>query len=45
MAQAYGMAAEGPIEEPADLSAALRRGVDSVTRGVPYLIDVITQPR
>jgi thiamine pyrophosphate-dependent acetolactate synthase large subunit-like protein len=45
MAQAYGMAAEGPIEGPADLSAALRRGVDSVKRGMPYLVDVVTQPR
>jgi thiamine pyrophosphate-dependent acetolactate synthase large subunit-like protein len=45
MAAAYGMAAEGPIEDPAKLNAALARGVASVKRGQPYLIDVITQPR
>jgi acetolactate synthase I/II/III large subunit len=45
MAEAYGMAGEGPIEQPALLAAAYRRGVSSVKRGEPYLIDVITQPR
>ncbi|HEX4049969.1 MAG TPA: thiamine pyrophosphate-binding protein [Steroidobacteraceae bacterium] len=45
MADAYGMAGEGPIEQPALLEAAYRRGVDCVKRGEPYLIDVITQPR
>jgi thiamine pyrophosphate-dependent acetolactate synthase large subunit-like protein len=45
MAAAYGMASEGPITDPARLGAALRRGVDAVKRGTPYLIDVITQPR
>ncbi|HEX7081842.1 MAG TPA: thiamine pyrophosphate-dependent enzyme [Gammaproteobacteria bacterium] len=45
MAQGYGMASEGPIEDPSQLAAALRRGVESVKRGEPYLIDVITQPR
>jgi len=45
MAEAYGMASEGPISDPAHLSAALERGIASVKRGDPYLIDVITQPR
>jgi thiamine pyrophosphate-dependent acetolactate synthase large subunit-like protein len=45
MAAAYGMAGEGPIEDPRELQAALRRGVDSVKRGEPYMIDVVTQPR
>jgi thiamine pyrophosphate-dependent acetolactate synthase large subunit-like protein len=45
MAAGYGMAAEGPISDPAKLAPALRRGLDSVKRGEPYLIDVITQPR
>ena len=45
LAAAYGMAAEGPITDPAKLGAALKRGVASVKRGQPYLIDVITQPR
>jgi len=45
MAGGYGMAGEGPITDPSKLSAALKRGVASVKRGEPYLIDVITQPR
>jgi acetolactate synthase I/II/III large subunit len=45
MAAGYGMAGEGPISDPTKLSAALRRGVASVKRGEPYMIDVITQPR
>lgn len=45
MAAAYGMAGEGPIEDPNQLQAALRRGVQSVKRGEPYMIDVVTQPR
>jgi acetolactate synthase I/II/III large subunit len=45
MAACYGMAGEGPITDPAKLAPALKRGVASVKRGEPYLIDVITQPR
>jgi len=45
MAAGYGMAGEGPISDPTYLAAALKRGVDSVKRGEPYMIDVITQPR
>jgi thiamine pyrophosphate-dependent acetolactate synthase large subunit-like protein len=45
MAEAYGMAGEGPISDPGQLSAALRRGVETVRGGEPYMIDVVTQPR
>ncbi len=45
MAAAYGMAGEGPISDPIKLAPALKRGLASVKRGQPYLIDVITQPR
>jgi acetolactate synthase-1/2/3 large subunit len=45
MAAGYGMGGEGPITDPARLGAALKRGVASVKRGQPYLIDAITQPR
>jgi acetolactate synthase I/II/III large subunit len=45
MAAAYGMAAEGPISDPRLLAPALARGLASVKRGEPYLIDVLTQPR
>jgi thiamine pyrophosphate-dependent acetolactate synthase large subunit-like protein len=45
MAAAYGMASEGPISDPSALAPALARGIASVKRGEPYLIDVLTQPR
>ncbi|MGD0135763.1 MAG: thiamine pyrophosphate-dependent enzyme [Bryobacteraceae bacterium] len=45
MAAGYGMAGEGPISDPTKLQAALKRGVASVKRGEPYMIDAITQPR
>jgi acetolactate synthase-1/2/3 large subunit len=45
MAKSMGVEAEGPISDPKDLSAAIRRGIEVVKRGDPYLIDVITQPR
>jgi acetolactate synthase-1/2/3 large subunit len=45
MAEAYGVASEGPIDDPALLAAAYARGVAAVKAGQPYLIDVLTQPR
>ncbi|HWK54871.1 MAG TPA: thiamine pyrophosphate-dependent enzyme [Hyphomicrobiales bacterium] len=45
LAEGYGMKAEGPIDDPTQLAAALRRGLDVVKGGEPYLIDVLTQPR
>lgn len=45
MAEAYGMAGAGPIDDPRELRPALERGVASVRRGEPYMIDVLTQPR
>jgi thiamine pyrophosphate-dependent acetolactate synthase large subunit-like protein len=46
MAAGYGMAGERePISDPTKLMAALKRGVASVKRGEPYMIDVITEPR
>jgi acetolactate synthase I/II/III large subunit len=45
LAQAMGVRAEGPIADPSDLGAAIRRGIEVVKRGEPYLIDTVTQPR
>jgi len=45
IAQGLGVHAEGPITDPKDLGAALRRAVDIVKRGEPALVDVVTQPR
>jgi acetolactate synthase-1/2/3 large subunit len=45
MARSMGVEAEGPIADPAMLGPAIKRGIEVVKRGNPYLIDVITQPR
>lgn len=45
LAQAMGVYAEGPVDHPDDLGPALRRAVAVVKRGLPALVDVITQPR
>ena len=45
MAQSMGVAAEGPISNPNELGAAIRRGIQVVKKGEPYLIDAVTQPR
>jgi acetolactate synthase-1/2/3 large subunit len=45
MAKAYGVYGAGPISNPSDLGAAIRRAIDVVKRGEPALVDVLTQPR
>jgi len=45
VAQGLGVGAEGPISDPQALGPAIRRGIEVVKRGDPYLIDVVTQPR
>jgi len=45
MAKAYGMESKGPIEDPKELAATLKWGVDLVKKGQPVMIDVVTQPR
>jgi thiamine pyrophosphate-dependent acetolactate synthase large subunit-like protein len=45
MARSMGVEADGPIADPAALGPAIKRGIEVVQRGNPYLIDVITQPR
>ena len=45
LAQSLGVASEGPISNPNDLAAAIRRGIQVVKRGEPYLIDAVTQAR
>ncbi len=44
LAQSMGMMGIGPIDKPDDLAAANRRGIETVKRGQPVLIDVVTQP-
>ena len=45
LADSMGVAGIGPIESPADLPAALKRGIDIVKAGEPCVIDVVMQPR
>jgi len=46
MAKSFGVNSDGPIRNPADLRAAVERGVKYVKeQQKPYLIDVIAEPR
>ena len=45
VAKGMGVYSEGPIEDPNELGAALRRAVAVVKRGEPALIDVVSQGR
>jgi acetolactate synthase-1/2/3 large subunit len=45
LAKGMGVDGEGPINDPKNLAAAIRRGIAAAKRGEPYLIDVITQGR
>lgn len=45
MAKSMGVESAGPISDPRELGSAIKRGIEVVKRGRPYLIDVITQPR
>jgi hypothetical protein len=45
LARSQGVWAEGPIEDPAKLGAALQRAVAVVKKGQPALLDVVCQGR
>jgi acetolactate synthase I/II/III large subunit len=45
MARAYGVYAEGPIDNPKDLAGAYQRALARVRAGEPALVDVVSQPR
>ncbi len=45
LAQSMGWYAEGPIERPAEIAAALKRAIRRVKAGQPALLDTITQKR
>ena len=45
MAQSMGVYGQGPVTDPKDLGAAIKRAVDVVKRGEPALIDVVCQGR
>jgi acetolactate synthase I/II/III large subunit len=45
IAQGYGLFAQGPVSDPKDLAAAIRRGIEVVKRGEPALIDVVSDGR
>ena len=45
LAKSYGAVGIGPVNDPNDLGAALKKGVAAVKAGEPVLIDVVMQPR
>src|SRR5579862_1800982 len=45
LAQSCGWYAEGPIDEPKDIAAALRRAIAKVKAGQPALVDTVLRPR
>ena len=45
LAKSMGWYAKGPIENPADIAAALRRAVAKVKAGTPALVDTVVRPR
>ncbi len=45
LAQAHGVWAEGPISDPRQLNAALKRALAVVKSGQPALVDAVCQPR
>jgi thiamine pyrophosphate-dependent acetolactate synthase large subunit-like protein len=45
LAKSMGWWTAGPLKDPKDLSATLKRAVDVVKSGQPALVDVWTQPR
>jgi thiamine pyrophosphate-dependent acetolactate synthase large subunit-like protein len=45
LAQAHGVWAEGPVDDPRRLNAALKRALAVVKSGRPALVDVVCQPR
>ena len=45
LARSMGVYGEGPIEDPKDVAAALKRAIAVVKSGKPALIDTITQHR
>ncbi len=45
LARSFGWQAEGPIEDPAQVGAALRRAVAVVKQGQPALVDTVTRFR
>jgi acetolactate synthase I/II/III large subunit len=45
LARSMGVWAEGPIENPKDVKAALKRAIEQVKKGKPALVDTITQHR
>jgi thiamine pyrophosphate-dependent acetolactate synthase large subunit-like protein len=45
LAESMGVYGQGPVTDPKDLGAALKRAVERVKKGEPALIDVVCQGR
>jgi thiamine pyrophosphate-dependent acetolactate synthase large subunit-like protein len=44
LAEGFGVYSEGPVSNPEDLGAAIKRAVAVVDSGMPALVDVVCQP-
>ena len=45
LASSMGIRSEGPVSDPKELAAVIKRGIEVVKSGEPYLVDTVTQPR
>jgi len=45
LAESMGVYGQGPVTDPRDLGASLKRAVERVKKGEPALIDVVCQGR
>jgi thiamine pyrophosphate-dependent acetolactate synthase large subunit-like protein len=45
IAQGFGLYGEGPVSDPKELAAAIRRGIEVVKRGEPAVIDIVSEGR
>jgi hypothetical protein len=45
LAKSMGVWSAGPITDPNELGAALKKAVEVVKAGEPALVDVVSQPR
>jgi len=45
LASSMGIRSEGPIMDPKELAGVIKRGIEVVKSGEPFLADIVTQPR
>ena len=45
LASSMGIQSAGPVTNPMELASVIKRGLEVVKGGEPFLIDTVTQPR